>query len=322
MEHIHRPKPAAHHHGVEKAHSHSIRHKASDRKRLLLTIVITGSMMVVEFVAGVVVNSLALVSDAGHMLTHFFALAVSYVTILIAGRPATKNRTFGFYRSAILASLLNGITLLIITAYIFWEGYKRIIAPEPIDKLPMFIVAVAGLVINLVTAYVLSKTDRENLNLKSAFLHMLTDTASSVAIVIGAIVIFYTNWYIIDPLLSLFLGAVILIWSWRLLKSSVDILLEASPKHISPDNVITAIKDNIPEVVNIHDVHIWTITSRMYSMTAHVTVRDISISESQRILDKINRLLDKKFDVQHVNVQFEADKSKPEPELIATTLFP
>ena len=309
MEHTHRPKYlVTHQHASDKPCAHSNTHRASDRKKLLVAVIITGSMMVIEFVAGLIVNSLALVSDAGHMLTHFFALAVSYAAILVASRPANKERTFGFYRSEVLASLFNGITLLLITAYIFWEGYKRIVAPEPIDKLPMFIVAVVGLIVNLITAFILSKTDREDLNLKSAFLPMLTDTASSVAIIAGAILIYFTDWFIIDPLLSMLIGLLILIWSWRLLKDSVNILLEATPKHIDPDGVIAVLKEHIPEIKDIHDVHIWVITSKMYSMTAHVTIDDLSISESEEILGNIVRLLDEKFDIQHVNIQFETER--------------
>jgi len=310
MEHTHKPKlVVGHHHKSDKPHSHVGVHRAADRRKLLLTLVIIGSMMVIEFVAGLAVNSLALISDAGHMLTHFFALALSYGAIIIASRPVTKNRTFGFFRAEILASLFNGITLLLITAYIFWEGYKRIVAPEVIDTLPMFIVAVVGLIVNLITAYILSKTNREDLNLKSAFLHMLTDTASSLAIVTGAVIIFFTNWYIIDPILSIFLGIIILFWSWGLLKDSVNILLEATPKHLDIDKVISLIKDKVPELIDLHDVHIWMITSKMYSMTAHVTVEDMPVSESQGILKKIDELLDKEFDIQHVNIQLETQRN-------------
>lgn len=310
MQHIHKPKLGhAHRHSSGHSHSHPAVHRASDRKKLLLAVVVTGSMMVIEFVAGLLVNSLALISDAGHMLTHFFALALSYGAIVIASSPVSQTKSFGLYRAEVLASLFNGITLLLITAYIFWEGYKRVLEPEPINKLPMFIVAVAGLIVNLLTAFILSKTDREDLNLKSAFLHMVTDTASSVVIIIGAVVIFFTDWYVVDPFLSLLLGAVILMWSWGLLRDSVNVLLEATPKQIKPEAVLAAFKNEIGAVQEVHDLHIWVITSKMYALTAHVTIPDMLVSETREILTQINALLDERFDIQHANIQFETEKS-------------
>ena len=306
--HHHKGEMFGHHHGVGSPQD-EIGHRASDKRRLLFTIVITGSMMVVELVGGILTNSLALISDAGHMFTHFFALAVSYTAIVFAVRPASKDRSFGYYRVEVLAALFNGITLLLITAYIFWEGYKRILAPEPIEELPMFVVAVVGLVVNLISAVILSGTDRGDLNLKSAFLHMIGDTASSIAIVAGAIVIYYTNWLIVDPLLSVLIAILILIWSMRLLKDSINVLLESAPKHIKSDDVGSVLLDcGKPEVKGVHDIHVWEITSKMYSMTAHVIVNDIKVSDTNKLLERINHTMDERFGIQHTNIQFECER--------------
>ncbi|MBI4436499.1 MAG: cation transporter [Candidatus Omnitrophica bacterium] len=274
------------------------------RKKLLWSIGLTGTMMVVEVIGGVLTNSLALLSDAGHMLTHFSALLVSFLAMVYAGRPAEKEKSFGFYRLEILAALLNSFILFVITFFIFVEAFKRIQDPRPIRELQMFLVAVVGLGVNLLSAKILSGS-AEDLNVKSAFLHMLGDTASSFGIVLGAIAIHFTQKPIIDPLLSVLIGVLILIWSWRLLRDSCHILLESSPRHIKVDEVVEAVRSGVQEVKDLHDVHIWEITSKMYAMTAHAIVEDMKISESSAVLDRINHLVENRFEIGHTNIQFE-----------------
>ncbi len=308
MEHVHLPMADTHHvYGIEEDHSVKS-HRPEEQRRLLLSMVLTGSMMVVEFIGGVLTNSLALISDAGHMLTHASALFISYIAIRLAARPSRSDKSFGFYRVEILAALFNSFALVVITIWIFAEAYKRFLNPKPIEGLQMFWVACLGLLVNLVTAVILHGSARDDLNVRSAFFHMLGDTLSSVGVVAGGLLIFYTGWLWIDPFLSVFIGFLILLWSYRLLRDSCHILLESTPRHIKPEEVTRAILEQVKQVKGIHDIHIWEITSKMYAMTAHVAVEDIRVSESKEILDRINRLVAEHFEIGHTNIQFEVAK--------------
>lgn len=292
-------------HNKTSNNSHSHSHRGGERSKLLMACFLTGIMFIVEGVFGFLTNSLALLSDAGHMLTHLIALLISLGAIMFASKPPTARKTYGFYRLEILAALFNGATLFLITLWIFFHAYKRIINPEPIASLHMFIVAVIGLVANLGCAYIL-KTSHGSLNIKSAFMHMLADTFSSLVVVFGAIIIYYTQWYMLDPALSILICIVILIWSYQLISESVDILLEATPKDVELENVVKSMNE-LEEIEDVHDVHIWTITSGMYAMSAHVYTRDLMISETHEIMAKINTLLNEKFNIGHTVIQFESD---------------
>lgn len=240
------------------------------------------------------------------MLTHLFALIVSLFALLFAARPPTEKKTYGFYRLEILAALFNGITLFMISLWIFYEAYHRFLHPETISSGKMFIVAIVGLVANILCAYILKGDGHKHshsLNVKAAFLHMLGDTISSVGVIIGAVIIYYTDWYVIDPIISVMLCVLILIWSYKLVMESVDILLEATPKGICIDDVTASLKQ-IPGIDGAHDIHIWTITSGMYAMSGHIDTRDMLISETTRLSKEINRVLSEKFKIGHVVTQF------------------
>ncbi len=309
MIHFHQPLSTLSHFHEHGDADHRHMHRAVERKRLLLTMALTGATMVVEVVGGLLTGSLALLSDAGHMLTHFFALMVSFIAIKLAALPTRPSRSFGLYRVEVLAALLNGVTLLFIVGYIFYEAFARLMHPAPIKELPMLAVAVVGLAVNLASAVILLDVGKTDLNVRSAFLHMVGDTASSVGVVVGSIVIYYTGWYVIDPLLSMLIAAVILIWSWNLLKDSINILLETAPKHIDIDEVIGAIREEAPEILDVHDVHIWEITSQMYSMTAHLVFReDCSVSECAKVFHRLNEPLLKRFQISHVNFSPEHEE--------------
>jgi cobalt-zinc-cadmium efflux system protein len=284
-------------------HRHDFR--SYERKRLLITIVLTGTMMIVEILGGIFTGSLALISDAGHMLTHAFALLVSFLAILYACRPATKDKSFGFYRAEILAALLNGITLLVITGFILWEAYKRILTPRPIAAKEMIIIGVAGLLVNIATALLLWKASKESLNVRSAFIHMLGDTGSSVGVVIGAFIIYFTGFYIIDPIFSIIIAILILIWSISLIRDSVRILMESTPKNINVGELKAGVIVQNAKVKDIHDLHVWEITSNMYCMTAHMVIEDMNVSQTQQLLDKISQYLLEKYNIQHPIIQFE-----------------
>jgi len=293
--------------------SHNHTHRGEERSKLVLACALTGTMFIVEGIAGFLTNSLALLSDAGHMLTHMIALLISLGAIVFASRPPTARKTYGFYRLEILAALFNGATLFLITIWIFFHAYKRIINPEPIASGHMFIVAIVGLLVNLACAYIL-KTSHGSLNIKSAFMHMMADTFSSLVVVFGAIIMHYTQWYMLDPALSILICIVILVWSYQLITESVDILLEATPKDVDLENVVKSINE-LDEIEGVHDVHIWTITSGMYAMSAHVYIKDLMVSETHRIMANINTLVNKKFSIGHTVIQFESNVCSDNPHL-------
>jgi len=299
MKHSHRPKQS-------QATEELFEYRSIEKTKLKQAMALTGIMMFVEIVGGVFTNSLALISDAGHMFTHAFALLISFLAIICAGKPSCSRRTFGSYRIEILSSLFNSLFLFVVSAWIIFEGVKRIIHPMPVLGLQMFVISVVGLIVNLVSAWILHGTSREDLNVKGAFLHMLADTISSVVIVIGAIIIYFTNWNIIDPILSIGIALVICSWGWGLLKDSINILLEATPKGMTADDIAAALLKEIPEIQEITDLHIWEITSKMYSMTAHIQLKQKDeIAPQREILAKIKQILDERFDIEHTTIELD-----------------
>jgi len=304
FEHKHHPREKKEVHLHEGDGTHHHRHRATERKLLRVVIVLTFVMMAAEIIWGILSNSLALLSDAFHMLTHFSALTVSLVSIEVAVRMNHRDKTFGYWRIEILSALFNGLTLLPITGYILYKAYQRFENPEMVVVSQMFVVAVIGLAVNVLCALILAGVSREDFNIRGAFLHMIADTASSVGVVIAAVIIHFTNWYFLDPLVSVLIAVVILAWSLSLIRESVNILLESVPKGINIQEVRDAVL-GIPEVKDIHDLHIWQITSSMYALTAHVAVENIPIAETRSIMVKINRILDERFHITHANIQFE-----------------
>jgi cobalt-zinc-cadmium efflux system protein len=297
--HEHRPK-------TKDSLGHLEDYRSVEQRKLKLTMAITGSVMVVEVVGGIMTRSLALLSDAGHMFTHFFALGVSFAAIRLACTAPCHHRTFGFYRAEVLAALFNSLFLFAVTAYILFEGIKRLMHPEPVLGLQMLVVAVIGLVVNIASVLILRGSARDDLNIKGAFLHVMADTVSSVVIIVGAVVIYFSGWNVIDPLLAIGISAVIAVWAWGLLKDSVNILLEVAPRGVRADDVSAELRKAIPEIREIRDMHIWVITSNMYSLTAHIALDPAAAAEASGILERINRLLDEKYDIEHTTIQFDA----------------
>jgi cobalt-zinc-cadmium efflux system protein len=298
MKHSHRPK-------IEGSFGHLHEYRGVEKKKLKLTMGITGSVMVIEVIGGILTNSLALLSDAGHMFTHFFALGVSFVAIIIASREPCHHRTYGFYRVEILAALFNSLFLFAVTAYILYAGIRRLIAPQPVLELQMFLVAVVGLIVNALSVFILQASAQDDLNIRGAFLHMLADTVSSIVIVFGAIVLYFTGWYIIDPVLAIGISLVIFAWAWRLFRDSIDVLLETAPKGMNIDELGARLKKEIPEIQDIQDMHVWVITSNMYSFTAHIGIDDANRGRSNEILKAINKLLSERYDIEHTTIQFD-----------------
>jgi cobalt-zinc-cadmium efflux system protein len=298
MRHSHKP-------GAEDSFGHLNEYRSVEKRKLKLTMAITGTVMVVEAVGGVLTNSLALLSDAGHMFTHFFALGISFAAIIIASKEPCHHRTYGFYRAEILAALFNSLFLFVVTAYILYAGIRRLIQPEPVLEVQMFFVALIGLVVNVISVLILQGSARDDLNVKGAFLHMLADTVSSIVIVFGAIALYFTGWYFIDPLLAIGISVVIFVWAWRLFRDSIDILLEMAPKGMDIDEIGAELKKTIPEIKNINDMHVWVITSNMFSFTAHIVIGESNCSRSSEILIAINKLLSERYNIEHTTIQFD-----------------
>ena len=298
MKHNHRPKVDT----LSDIHEY----KNVTKNRLVLSMIITASVMVIEVIGSILTGSLALGSDAGHMFTHFFALAISFTAIIISCKEPCHHRTFGYYRAEILAALFNSIFLFGVTAYIFFQGIERLLNPQPVLGYEMFLVALAGLAANGISILILRNSVRNDLNVRGAFLHMFADTASSVLIIIGAIVVSLTGWYIIDPLLGIGISILIFVWAFGLMRDSINVLMETSPKGINSDVVMAEIKKNVPEVTSISDMHIWEITSGMYSLTAHIEANITSSGNVNEIIHRINKILNDKFGIEHTTIQMES----------------
>jgi cobalt-zinc-cadmium efflux system protein len=293
-----------HDHAHPGGHAHAV---AGGRKGLLFALGITLFMMIAEIIGGLLSNSLALLSDAGHMFTDTLALALSFFAMKFADMPATEKKTFGFYRLEILAALLNGITLVIISLYIIYEAYLRILNPQPVAGTLMLVVAVIGLVVNIIGALFLIKHRETNLNIRGAFLHIIGDAVSSVGVIIGGIIILYTGWYLIDPILSILIALGIIAGAIGLVTESVSILLESAPSHIN----IAAVAEEIAKIDGVREayhVHVWTITSGVYALSAHVIIDDRPVSGSRVLLDSIRQRLTDRFKIMHSTIQLECER--------------
>jgi len=280
-------------------------YRPEEKKRLLWCIGITGFMMVAEILGGLWTGSLALLSDAGHMFSHLFSLFVSYGAIWLVTRGPDEQRSFGFYRAEILAALFNGITLIVIVIAIFYAAIQRFFNPSEIATTEMMWIAIAGLIVNLTTAWILKKVSQEDINVRSAFLHMLGDTASSVGVIVVAWMIQKTGKTWLDPVASILIAIVIAIWSIGLIRDSIHILLEAAPKHLSSNEICKVLRETIPQILEVHHVHIWTLTSGICSLTAHIVLEDLPLRKTEEIRTSINKLLSERFQICHTNLQFE-----------------
>lgn len=291
-----------HHHGG--GHGHG-RHLGRERRGLLAALVLTATVMVVEAAGGVISGSLALLSDAGHMLADVSALGLSFLALRFGARPADVRRTYGYYRLEILSALVNGVALVGIAGVIAWEAFERLSDPRSIDTQVMIGVATIGLLANLGGLYFLSK-GRGSLNVRGAFLHVLSDTLSSVAVVIGGVVIWLTGFVLLDTILSFFIASVIVVGAVRLVREATDILLEAVPAHLEYGEVCRTI-GSVEGVAAVHDVHIWTITSGLYALSCHVVVDKERIAQNDLLLSRIKGQLMERFHIDHTTIQIESE---------------
>lgn len=268
-------------------------------------------VMIAEFVGGLLANSLALLSDAAHMLADCLALLLSIVAFRFSSRPPNNRTTFGFYRLEIFAAQINGGILVFLSLFIFYEAYHRLLEPEPIKSLLMMIVAAIGLLANAASALALHKSSRKNLNVKAAFLHIMGDLFSSAGVIIGGIVIYVTGWFVIDPILSVMIGLIILKGAYGVVRETAAVLLEAVPTHINLEDLIREV-EALEGVESFHDVHVWTITSGLYTLSGHVQIQDQRISESAQIMESVKAYLAQRYRIDHTTLQFECEACAPD----------
>lgn len=258
----------------------------------------------VEIAAGLQARSLALLSDAGHNFTDALALLLAAAAFYFQSRPADEVKTYGYHRAGVLAAFVNALTLLLLSLYIFYESYRRFFAPQEVHELTMLVVAGLGLAVNAGIMWGLRGGRERDLNVRAAFLHMLGDALGSVGIILGAIVIRYTGWYWIDPALSVLIGALIVWTSWAIVKDSLNILLEGLPRGMRLQAVIEAIR-GVDGVLGVHDLHVWSLGSRVHALSCHVVIPDLPLSTSGAILERINGELARRFQIHHATIQFE-----------------
>ena len=276
--------------------------RTRNRKRLKVVLVLTSTFLVAEVVGGLLTGSLALLADAGHMLTDVGGLAMALIAMKFAERPPTPERTYGYHRVEILAAVANAVVLIVISAYILYEAYERFRNPPPVASRMMLVIALLGLVVNLIGVGLLREGSGESLNVKGAYFEVLSDLLSSVGVIAAAGVMWGTGWYWADPLVSAGIGLFILPRTWTLLKEGIGVLLEGTPADVDLEAVRQAMQ-SVPGVETVHDLHVWTITSGMNALSAHAALRD-GVSGPD-VLEALRRCVTTRFKIAHVTVQLE-----------------
>ena len=279
---------------------------AGSQRRVIIALVLTGTFMLVEVVGGILSGSLALLADAGHMLTDTMALGLSAMAFHVSRRPPDGSLTYGYQRFQILAAFVNGLSLLVIVGWILFEAFSRFLNPREITAETMLVIASIGLVVNLISFVVLHTGDRENLNMRGAALHVAGDLLGSIAAIVAALVIITTGWVLIDPLLSIVVAGLILRSAWSLVKRSAHVLLEGAPEWLDVAAMQQHIISNVPGVDGIHHVHIWGLTPQQLMLTMHVTVNEPIASQSAVIRD-VKTLLQQEYGVGHSTIEIEVD---------------
>ncbi|MCH9696127.1 MAG: cation diffusion facilitator family transporter [Gammaproteobacteria bacterium] len=296
------------HHGQDHDHGHSHVHEAneSNLKRVMVALVLTGAFMVVEIVGGIISGSLALLADAGHMLTDTMALALAAMAFYVCRRPPDGKLTFGYQRFQILAAFVNGLSLIAVVGWILFEAVNRFLSPNEILGETMLAVATAGLVVNLLSFAVLHTGDQENLNIRGAALHVAGDLLGSVAAIVAAIVIIYTGWTLIDPILSVAVAALILKSAWSLVKRSAHVLLEGAPEWLNREVMQERIVRGVPGVGEIHHVHVWGLTPQQLMLTMHMSLSEKGQSQTDVLRDVKQFLLDE-YGIGHATIEVDVE---------------
>jgi len=279
-------------------------HHRDTGRALIWSLVFTGLFVIVEALAGWSAHSLALLSDAGHNFTDALALLLAWFGVYYGRKPPDETKTYGYHRAGVLAAFVNALSLLILSGYILWESYRRWREPRQVDESTMLVVAAVGLAVNAGVMWWLRRERGSDINVRSAWVHMFGDALGSIGIIVGALVIRYTGWDRVDPLLSAAIGALIIWTAWDIIKESLNILLEGLPRGIDLTSVVAAMRE-CSEVLDVHDVHIWSLGSSTHALSCHVLIQDVPPSASESILRGINQVLAERFHIHHTTVQFE-----------------
>lgn len=287
-------------------HQHNHSHNHTENKRaLMISFLLIGIFMIVEVIGGILTNSLALISDAGHMFSDAFALGLSLFAIKLGERKATSKKTFGYRRFEMIAASINGITLIGISLYIFVEAFRRFTNPFHVESLGMLTISTVGLIINIVVAWILMSGDKdENLNIRSAFLHVIGDLLGSLGAIIAALLIYFFDWGMADPIASIVVAILVLISGWRVTKESFHILMEGVPFNIELESVKNSLL-NIPHVLDVHDLHIWSLTSGVPMLICHLTIDEMG--DHDEILRLAQNILHDQYEIEHSTLQVEKE---------------
>ncbi|MGG4266666.1 cation diffusion facilitator family transporter [Peribacillus simplex] len=292
-----------HHHSQSVEHGHGHHHHSNNKKALLASFLIISTFMVVEVIGGFMTNSLALLSDAGHMLSDAAALGLSYTAIRLGERKATPSKSYGYKRFEIIAACLNGLTLIVISVFIFIEAIKRFVDPPEVQSLGMLMISIIGLLVNIIAAWILMSGDKEdNLNVRSAFLHVIGDMLGSVGAIAAALLIYFFDWGIADPIASVIVAFLIIISGFRVARDSFHILMEGTPDQVDMDEVKASLLELV-SVSEVQDLHIWTITSGFLTMSCHVVIDASGNHDS--VLAEAQKLLHDQFGIEHSTIQVE-----------------
>lgn len=291
-----------HHDGEEDGGQHNHQHHLQGKFRfaILLTTFVFG----VELVGGILSNSLALLSDAAHVFSDSLSLIMSWLAIYLSTRPATSSRTYGYHRTEVFAAFINGVSLIAISGWIFYEAVQRFIEPEPVKSKEMLIVAVFGFIANMVIVWLFHGEGHKNLNVRSAVLHVIGDALASVGVIVGGVVIYYTGWFVVDPILSCGIGLVVLVGAVRVTREAVHILLEGAPKHADAEKVAACIS-SIDSVRDVHDMHIWSLCSNYLALSTHVSIAEDASKTAHQLRQEINDKLQTQFGIFHTTIQIE-----------------
>ena len=293
----------AHHHDGEKdEHEHNHQHRL--QRKFRFAILLTTFVLGIEIVGGILSNSLALLSDAAHVFSDSLSLIMSWLAIYLSTRPATSSRTYGYHRTEVFAAFINGVSLIAISGWIFYEAVHRFMEPEPVKSKEMLVVAIIGFIANMAIVWLFHGEGHKSLNVRSAVLHVIGDALASVGVIVGGAVMYWTGWFVVDPILSCGIGIVILIGAFRVTKEAVHILLEASPKHADAHKVAACI-NAIGSVKDVHDMHIWSLCSNYLALSTHVSIVEDASRSSHELRQEINDKLQTQFSIFHTTIQIE-----------------
>ncbi len=276
-----------------------------ESKNLFITVFLNFGIAIAELIGGIFANSLALISDALHNLSDGVALLITYITVKISRKEPTKRRTFGYKRIQILAALFNAVMLVGICVFLLFEAYERLVEPQEVNSVPMLIVATIGLLANIYSVYLIKDFQQNNLNIRSAYVHLIGDTVSSVAVIVGGVLIYLYNMHWVDPVITVLISLWIIRASYKILEETYNILMQAAPKSIDIE-MIRRDAQKIKGVKDIHHVHVWSLTDQEVHFEAHIELdADYRLSESQHIYAEMEKLLHDKYDIEHVTMQLE-----------------